>query len=595
MKIRALVLALMIPAIASAAEPSPLKGQGDRNSGDPRATRSAVIAQHGMAATSQPLATQVALDVLKNGGSAADAAIAANAAIGLMEPTGNGIGGDLFAIVWDPKTQKLYGLNASGRAPRGQTLAMLQKRIKGFPYQIGDAGVPDWGALSVTVPGAVDGWAELHKRFGKRPWAENLQPAITYARGGFPVSELIAHHWSLNTTALEKFYAAKALEEIDNARAVYMPAPREAQIFKNPDLARTLELIAQGGRDAYYKGAIADAMDAYFKRIGGPLRKVDFEQHSSTWVEPVSVNYRGYDVFQLPPNGQGTSALIMLNILEGYDLAKMGWGSADTLHVMTEAKKLAFEDRARFYADPDYYKPDVLKTLLSKDYAAKRRALINMQKAATEVDHGDPRLVQGDTIYLTVADKDGMMVSLIQSNYRGLGSGLVSDGTSSDQKTLGFMFQDRGAQFALDAKHPNVYAPGKRPFHTIIPAFVMKDGKPFLSFGLMGGDMQPQGHVQIISNMIDFGMGVQVAGDAARWHHDGASDATNEVKMRDGGTLELESGFDAAAIAALKARGHSIKILTGPYGGYQAIQWDGVNNVYRGASEFRKDGQAGGY
>jgi gamma-glutamyltranspeptidase / glutathione hydrolase len=309
----------------------------------------------------------------------------------------------------------------------------------------------------------------------------------------------------------------------------------------------------------------------------------------------VSVNYRGYDVFELPPNGQGTSALIMLNMLEGYDLKRMGWGSADALHVMAEAKKLAFEDRARFYADPDFYKKDVLKILLSKDYAAKRRALIDMTKAATQVEHGDPKLVQGDTIYMTVADKDGMMVSLIQSNYRGLGSGLVSDGTSADHKTLGFMFQDRGAQFALDAKHPNVYAPGKRPFHTIIPAFVLKDGKPFLSFGLMGGDMQPQGHVQIITNMIDFGMGVQVAGDAARWHHDGASDATGEDKMRDGGTMELESGFDAEAIAALKARGHSIKTLIGPYGGYQAIQWDSVNKVYRGASEFRKDGQAGGY
>jgi gamma-glutamyltranspeptidase / glutathione hydrolase len=598
MKISAWLIALIAPVAALAAEPRAIKGQGDRYSGDARASRSVVIAQHGMAATSHPLATQVALDILKSGGSAADAAIAANAAIGLMEPTGNGIGGDLFAIVWDPKTQKLYGLNGSGRAPRGQSLAQLKARIAKFPYQNGDAGIPDWGALSVTVPGTVDGWAQLHKRFGKKTLAEDLAPAIGYARGGFPVTELIAQYWSRNMMTFEKLHAARALEEIDNARRAYLPggkAPREGEIFRNVDLAQTLELIAAGGRNAFYKGAIAEAMDRYFKRIGGPLRKVDFDTHQSTWVEPVSVNYRGYDVFQLPPNGQGTSALIMLNILEGYDLKAMGWGSADALHVLTEAKKLAFEDRARFYADPDFYKKDVLKVLLSKDYAANRRKLINMQVAAIEVEHGDPKLVQGDTIYLTVADKDGMMVSLIQSNYRGLGSGLVSDGVDATQKTLGFMFQDRGAQFALDGNHPNAYAPGKRPFHTIIPAFVLKDGKPFLSFGLMGGDMQPQGHVQIITNMIDFGMNAQVAGDAARWHHDGASDATKEGKMRDGGTLELESGFAAEVESELKRRGHRISRTTGPYGGYQAIMWDWTNKTYHGASEFRKDGQAAGY
>jgi gamma-glutamyltranspeptidase / glutathione hydrolase len=598
MKISAWLIALIAPIAALAAEPSTSKGQGDRYSGDARATRSVVIAQHGMAATSHPLATQVALDILKSGGSAADAAIAANATIGLMEPTGNGIGGDLFAIVWDPKTQKLYGLNGSGRAPRGQNLAQLKTRIVKFPYQNGDAGIPDWGALSVTVPGAVDGWAELHKRFGKKTLAEDLTPAIGYARDGFPVTELIAQYWSRNMATFEKLHAAKALEEIDNARSVYLSggkAPKEGQIFRNRDLAQTLELIATGGRDAFYTGLIAEAMGRYFKRIGGPLRKIDFETHRSTWVEPVSVNYRGYDVFQLPPNGQGTSALIMLNILEGFDLTKMGWGSADALHVLTEAKKLAFEDRARFYADPDFYKKDVLKTLLSKDYAASRRKLINMQIAAKDVEHGDPQLVQGDTIYLTVADKDGMMVSLIQSNYRGLGSGLVSDGVDSTQKTLGFMFQDRGAQFALNAKHPNAYAPGKRPFHTIIPAFVLKDGKPFLSFGLMGGDMQPQGHIQIITNMIDFGMNVQVAGDAARWHHDGTSDATDEEKMRDGGTLELESGFSTNVVSELKRRGHRISFTTGPFGGYQAIMRDATNQTYHGASEFRKDGQAAGY
>jgi gamma-glutamyltranspeptidase / glutathione hydrolase len=576
--------------------------RGDRYSGTPFASRSAVIARHGMACTSHPLATQIALDSLKSGGNAVDAAIAANAALGVMEPTGNGIGGDLFAMVWDNTAGKLHGLNGSGRAPLGQTLRALTTRVDKLAAKrtdgkkADDKGVPDWGSLSVTVPGAVDAWFDLHARFGKLKMPEILAPAISAARTGYPVTELIAYYLRRNMENLDKLHAAGVVEEINNARSVHLKNGRtatEGEMVTNPDLARTLELIAQGGRDAFYRGVLADSMDAYFRRIGGPLRKKDFAAHTSDWVEPLSVKYRGVDVFELPPNGQGTSALVMLNILENFDLAAMGFGSADHLHVMTEAKKLAFEDRARFYADPDFYKKPVLQKLLAKDYAQDRAKLIDMAKAATGVDHGDARLVEGDTIYLTVADKDGMMVSLIQSNYRGLGSGLVPDGPNG--RTLGFMFQDRGAQFALDPKHPNAYAPGKRPFHTIIPAFAMKDGRPWLSFGLMGGDMQPQGHAQMIVNMVDFGMGVQQAGDAARFYHTGSTESTWDGRMTDGGTLELESGFAPEVVAELVARGHTASHAIGNYGGYQAIQWDGVNKVYRGASEFRKDGQAAGY
>lgn len=573
--------------------PSPHKGQGDRYSGAPWASRSAVIARNGVAATSQPLATQIAIDILKAGGSAVDAAIAANAALGLMEPTGSGIGGDLFAIVWDPKTQKIYGLNASGRAPRGQTLEQLQARAKALTLVGDDKGIPDWGSLSVTVPGAVDGWYTLHGRFGRLPMKDILAPAIDYADNGFPATELISKYWASNMLLFERLHRAGIVEEIENARAVYAPAgrtPAEGELFRNPALAETYREIASGGRDAFYKGRIAAVIDGYFRRIKGPLTKADFEAQRSEWVDPVSVNYRGYDVFELPPNGQGIAALQMLNILEGFDLKAMS--SADRLHAMIEAKKLAFEDRARFYADPAFVKAPLDK-LLSKDYGNAQRQRIDMGKAALEIPSDPAVLATGDTIYLTVADKDGMMVSLIQSNYRGMGSGLAPGDEKG--KPLGFMFQDRGAQFALDPGHANAYAPGKRPFHTIIPAFVLKDGQPWLSFGVMGGAMQPQGHVQILVNMIDLGMGVQQAGDAARFHHDGSTEPTAEGRMTDGGRLEVESGIDAATIDALKRRGHKLFVRTGPYGGYQAIQWDGTFGVYRAASEFRKDGQAQGY
>ncbi|PCI32338.1 MAG: gamma-glutamyltransferase [Alphaproteobacteria bacterium] len=562
----------------------PTSHRGDRNVGAGFASRSQVIAKNGMAATSIPLATQVALDILKKGGSAVDAAIAANAAIGLMEPTGNGIGGDIFAIVWDPETKRLYGLNGSGRSPMGMSYddlaAELDKRDR--------TTIPPYGALPVSVPGTVDGWFELHGKFGKLSMKQNLAPAISYAREGVPLTQLIAHYMKI---AGERFLDPDSgVEETENFLKTYFPdgqAPIEGQLFKNPDLAHTLSLIAEGGRDAFYKGAIADTIDAYMKRIGGYLRKEDLAAHHSDWVEPQSVNYRGYDVFELPPNGQGIAALQQLNILEGFDLKAMGHNSADYLHVHAESKKLAFEDRARFYADPAYYTAPI-ERLLSKDYAAERRALIDMNKVIQKVAYPDPDVLRnGDTIYLTVADKDGMMVSLIQSNYRGMGSGLVPDG-------LGFMLQDRGELFTLKKGHPNVYAPGKRPFHTIIPAFVMKDGKPLMSFGLMGGGMQPQGHAQIITNMIDFGMNVQEAGDVARYRHDGSSQPTGEI-MTDGGVLNVESGIKMGVVEELRRRGHSVKVGKGGYGGYQMILWDESQGVYKAASEMRKDGQAAGY
>jgi gamma-glutamyltranspeptidase / glutathione hydrolase len=549
---------------------------GDRITGRHFATRSEVIARHGMAATSQPLATQIALDILKMGGSAVDAAIAANAALGLMEPTGCGIGGDLFAIVWDAKTEKLYGLNASGRSPYALTREKLDEELAGM----GRDSIPPFGPLPISVPGCVDGWFELHDRFGRLSMEEILAPAIRYAREGFPVSELIAHYWARG---------GRILREYPNFADTFLPsgrAPRKGDIFRNPDLASTYEILARQGRDALYRGALADVIDAFCVREGCYLRKKDLEDHTSTWVDPVSTNYRGYDVWQLPPNGQGIAVLQMLNLLEAYDLRSMGHNSGEYLHHLIEAKKLAFEDRARFYADPS--KADVpTAALISKEYAAKRRKLLDPMRAARELDAGDLKLSHGDTIYLTVADKDRNMVSLINSNYRGFGSGLVPDG-------LGFVLQDRGELFSLEEGHPNVYAPHKRPFHTIIPGFATKDGKPWLSFGVMGGAMQPQGHVQVLCNLIDFGMNVQEAGDAARFHHQGSSEPTGE-HMTDGGWVALESGISIEARRGLLRRGHQLRFEADGYGGYQGILYDTERDIYIGASESRKDGQASGY
>jgi gamma-glutamyltranspeptidase/glutathione hydrolase len=544
----------------------------DRNSGLPFASRSEVIARNGMAATSHPLTTQIALDVLKTGGNAVDAAIAANAALGLMEPTGNGIGGDLFAIVWDAENRELVGLNASGRAPALMTLEYFRKH--------GLKEIPKYGPLPVSVPGAVDGWFELHGRFGSLPMDELLAPAIRYAREGFPVTEEIARLLVVNQNRIGH-YAGFADTFMPRGRV-----PKKGEVFRNPRLADTLQAIADGGRDAFYKGDIARRIDAYMTEQGGLLRYEDLAAHTSEWVTPVSTSYRGWDVYELPPNGQGIAALQILNILEGFDIRSMGFGSAEYVHVLVEAKKLAFEDRAKYYADMDFVDVPV-DTLISKEYAAQRRELISMDTAARSLPAGDTKLEDGDTIYMTVADSAGNMISLIQSNYNGMGSGM----TPGD---LGFVLQNRADLFSLDPDHANALEPGKRPFHTIIPAFVMKDGEPLMSFGLMGGAMQPQGHAQIIVNMVDFGMNLQEAGDAGRVNHKGSSQPTGEV-MHDGGVVHLETGFSKETRAALEAKGHRIGPSNHEFGGYQAIMWDAQEGVYYGASEVRKDGQAAGY
>jgi gamma-glutamyltranspeptidase / glutathione hydrolase len=567
--------------LASLATALVLHAQIDRVTGKNFATRSEVVAMHGMVCTSVPAATQVGLEILKRGGSAVDAAIAANATLGLMEPVSNGVGGDLFAIVYSAKENKLYGINGSGRAP----LDLSYDQMKTELTKLHRETIPPLGMLPISVPGCVDAWAELHKKFGKLKLSDDLAPAIHYAEEGFPVTDLIAYYWAFGPR-LYKGLPGAFLETytLDGKGRI----PAKGDIFKNPALARTLRLIGEEGRDAFYRGEIADKIDAFMRANGGFLRKIDFEKHTSTWVEPVSVNYRGYDVFELPPNGQGIATLQMLNILEGFDLRAMGRNSSETLHTMIEAKKIVWADRAKFYADPAFAKIP-LTGLLSKTYAAERRKLIDPNHAEKHIEAGNPALDQGDTIYMCTADDEGNMVSLIQSNYRGMGSGIVVPG-------LGFMFQDRGELFSMDPQHANVYAPGKRPFHTIIPGFVMKDGKPWEAFGVMGGDMQPQGHVQVLTNQIDFGLNVQEAGDASRWHHEGDNEPTGE-KMENGGYVEVESGIPYESVRELRKRGHDMRFDVGGYGGYQAIKVEMHDGrcVYVGASESRKDGQAAGY
>jgi gamma-glutamyltranspeptidase / glutathione hydrolase len=547
----------------------------DRITDAPFATRSEVIAPHAMAATSQPLATQIALDVMKLGGSAIDAAIAADAALGLMEPTGAGVGGDLFAIVWDAKTKRLYGFNGSGRSPKALSYAVLKAEVD----RQGLKEIPNFGPLPVSVPGAVDAWFMLNERFGRLPVASLLAPAIRYAREGFPVSDVIATGWRGNVRVLLKYPGIREQFTRDGE------GPAKGQMWTNPNLASTYEAIARLGRDAFYKGEIAQRIADYMKRQGGYLDYDDLTSHHGEWVEPVSVNYRGYDVWELPPNGQGIAALQALNILEGYDLHKFGFGSPEHVHLVVEALKLAFADRAKLYADPEFVKTPV-KALLDKAYARERGSLIQMDRAMKQVETGALALKGADTIYLTTADAEGNMVSLIQSNYVGMGSGMAPEG-------LGFILQDRGQQFSLEPGHANVYAPGKRPFHTIIPAFITKDGQPWVSFGVMGGDMQPQGHVQIVINLIDFGMNLQEAGDAPRIYWETAQQPTGGV-MNDGGKLNLESGFSETTQRALQVKRHILGRSVWGYGGYQAIKRlpDGI---WAGASESRKDGQAAGY
>jgi gamma-glutamyltranspeptidase/glutathione hydrolase len=572
----------LIFALFAVGSALPLDAQIDRITGKNFATRSEVLATHGMVCTSVPAATEVGVEILKRGGSAVDAAIAANATLGLMEPVSSGIGGDLFAIVYNAKENKLYGLNGSGRSPLGLSYDAMKSELA----KLHSETIPPRGMLPISVPGCVDAWSELHKKFGKVKLSDDLAPAIRYAEEGFPVTDLIAYYWSFGPRLYRglpgAFIATYALDGKERT-------PAKGDIFKNPDLARTLRLIGEKGRDAFYKGEIANKVDVFMRASGGFLRKTDFEKHTSTWIDPVSVNYRGYEVFELPPNGQGIAALQMLNILEGFDLRAMGRNSPQTLHTMIEAKKIAWADRAKFYADPAFAKIP-LAGLLSKGYAAERRKLIDPNHAAKQIEAGNPALDAGDTIYLCTADDEGNMVSLIQSNYRGMGSGIVVPG-------LGFMFQDRGELFSMDAQHANVYAPGKRPFHTIIPGFVMKAGKPWEAFGVMGGGMQPQGHVQVLTNQIDFGLNVQEAGDASRWQHEGDNEPTGEKMNASGGYVEVESGIPYETVRELRKKGHDMRFDVGGYGGYQAIKveiHDG-RRLYLGASESRKDGMAAGY
>ncbi len=534
--------------------------------------RSVVIAPTAMVATSQPLAAQVGIDILKKGGCAVDAAIAANAMLGLVEPMSCGIGGDLFAIVWDDQTQSLFGLNGSGRAPYGLTRdEFVKERLDRIPLR---------GPLSWSVPGCVDGWFTLHDRFGRLPIADLLAPTIDYAVRGFPVSPVIASMW-YQTTDL--------LADDPGAVATYLPggrAPVCGEVFCNPDLARVLRLIVEGGKETFYRGEIAEEIVAFSQKLGGYFAMEDLADHASSWVEPVCVPYRGVDVWELPPNTQGIAVLEMLRILEGFDLAEVGHNNVKTLHLMIEAKKLAYEDRARFYADPDFY--DVpLDVLLSAEHAAKQRQRINVERATFEFPPQDPRLREGDTVYLTVVDGDRNAVSLIQSIYYGFGSGIVPPG-------LGFALQNRGALFSLDPGHPNRLEPHKRPFHTIIPGFVTQDGRPVFSFGVMGGDQQPQGQVQVLVNLIDFGMDAQQAGNALRFRHDGSSTPTGDV-MHDGGIVYLEPGIGEAVAEGLRKKGHRVEYREGGYGGYQGI-WIGPDtNMLHGGSEPRKDGCAIGY
>jgi gamma-glutamyltranspeptidase/glutathione hydrolase len=538
-----------------------------------QAGRSVTMAPHGMVATSHPLAVQVGVDVLRQGGNAVDAAIAVNAALGLMEPMSCGVGGDLFAIVWDAKTKKLYAINSSGRSPYKATRALFQEK--------GLDEIPATGPLSWSVPGCVDGWDELRRKFGTMSFEQTLGPSIRYAEEGFPVTEVIGGYWK----------GAESLDRYPDTAKTYLidgKAPRAGDRFKNPYLAKTYREIARNGRDSFYKGRIAKEIVAFSDKHGGLLADKDFTEHTSTWLDPVSTRYRGHDVWQIPPPGQGIAVLQMLNILEGYDLAKMGPSSPDYWHLFLEAKKLAYADRARFYADPDHVKNLPTAELISKPYAEKRRKLIDMEKALRDVPSGDPKLGKADTVYLCVVDKDRNCVSLIQSNYYGFGSGLVPG-------DLGFALQNRGTLFALDDKHMNRLEPHKRPFHTIIPSLVTKDGQPYFVFGVMGGDMQPQGQVQVLVNLLDFGMNVQQAGEAPRFEHLGSARPTGQPGMRDGGVAVAEPGIAVDIVDALTKRGHRVIRTRKNGGGYQGILIDPKTNLLHGGSEARKDGCAAGY
>ena len=569
---------------AATAQPYPNVGMGDRITGERFAGRSTVWGSQGAAATAHPIATLIGIDTLRRGGSAIDAAIAINAALGFLEPVANGIGGDAFCLMWDPAQSRVVGFNGSGNSPMGLSLETARSRAA-------EGYLPRYGAVTVNVPGTVDAWWSAHQRYGKLPWADVLLPVAELCERGAPVPQLIAYYLQRNMANFQR--PGAGVEEIDNALSVYAPGgrtAREGEMFRNPDLGRTYRMIAEGGREAFYDGPIADHIESYFRRIGGWMTRADLSAHETEWVTPLMSPYRGVDVYQLGPNTQGLSTLQLLNIAEQFDLREMGFQSAASIHHQAEAKRLAFEDRARWFSDPRFTDIPV-DWLISKAYAAQRAALIRPDRVMDRVFPGDAP-TQGDTTYFSVADADGMMVSWIQSNYRGMGSGLVPDGP--DGSTLGFMFQDRGELFSLQDGHPNLYQPGKRPFHTIIPGFACRDGQPWMAFGVMGGGMQPQGQAQIIINMVDYGLGPQEAGDAPRWQHYGSSEPTGQP-AEGVGVLHLESGVPAESRAGLEAMGWTLGPPDGGFGGYQnvmrQINADG-GWTYGAATEMRKDGLA---
>jgi len=588
--------ALAGPALAQSRGENPNRDRpdvrgGDRVDGATFASRSAAWGLHGAAATAHPLASLAAIEILKAGGSAVDAAIAANAVLGLCEPIACGVGGDCFVMLWDPRTRKVEGLNGSGRSPKALSLETVRARSK-------NGMIASHGAISVSVPGAVDAWWTLHQRYGKLAWKDLFAPAIAHAEEGHAVTQNVAFYFDRSLTSFTRPTAG--IEEVENFKKTWAASgktPREGELFRNPDLANTLERIGQNGRDEFYRGQSAKVMVDYLKRQGSAYSLEDFAAHRSDWFEPACVAYRkGYELCELPPNTQGFAALQMVNILKNVDLAQWERGSPEVLHYITEAKRLAHADVAKFYADPSF--APFPMDLLSDEYGKKRFALIDPKRATPEFAPGEPKSEPklegpGDTTYMTVVDKDGLMVSLIQSNYRGMGSGLTPDG-------LGFMFQDRGELYSLDARHANVYALGKRPFQTIIPAFVKKDGQPYMTLGLMGGAMQPQGHVQVLINLVDYGMNLQEAGDAARLNHEGGREPTEPASgptIDPLGTLYVEPGIPAATVAALQAMGHKVEVVKdgAMFGGYQAIARDPKTGVLTGATEMRKDGQAQGY
>ncbi len=565
---RALITGLVVMSIVTL---DSQQAPGDRPARNPRATRSVVLARNGLIATSQPLASAAGLRVLQDGGNAIDAAVTAAAVLSVVEPTMNGIGGDLFALVYDAKTKTVRALNASGRAAAAATPAEFARRgLDAIPYR---------GVLSVSVPGVVDGWSELLAKYGTRTLARTLEPAIGYARDGYAVAEILATQWK---------DAEPVLARDPAAASTFLPggqAPVMGDVFRNPRLAASLETVARGGRDAFYRGPIAAAIADDMRRRDGLLTEADFAAHSSDWVSPIATTYRGHEVLEFPPNTQGVVALEMLNILEGFDMKALGHNSAAYLHLLVEAKRIAFADRDAWLADPKSVPPRALDQMLSKAYAAGRRRQIDPRRAALSyapltIDGSsqvpvEPPQARGDTIYLTVADRDGNIVSLIQSIFENFGAGIVAGET-------GIALHNRGNLFSLTAGHPNVLAPGKRPFHTLVPAMVMKDGRPWVSFGVMGGDMQPQGHVQVLLNLIEFGMNIQEAGEAARFRHSAAG-------------LALESAISREARSGLGQRGHRLITQIGAFGGFQGIMIDPTTGVLMGGSDPRKDGLAIGW